>query len=351
MIVTRKEWGARPPKKMSFDIQPEYGGVAIHHTGGKPNFIGGHSECHSAVRGIQNSHMSGEYDDIAYSFVACRHGYLFEGRGLGVRTGANGTKDANTHFYAILGLVGGQVVPGAPDLYDPITNSLLEAVRFGISLARSSGGAGGKIVGHKNLYNTACPGKLYQYVQNGWLEPGTPPAWPPEDGHDPGGAPAFSGVLLHYPPTMRHSSAATWQRRMQQRGWGITPDGHYGPQSRRVCLAFQQEKGLTVDGVVGPQTWYAAWNAPVTPGSFPDDLAKAPAWPGTLFTYPPFTRHAAVKTWQQQMRSRGWSLSADGVYGADSKKVCLAFQREKGLISDGIVGPATWQAAWLAPVT
>ncbi len=158
---------------------------------------------------------------------------------------------------------------------------------------------------HRHLVSTECPGKLYDYVAAGSLEPGTPPTWPSDDGYDPGGAPAYPGVLLHYPPTMRHSSATTWQRQMRYRGWTISVDGYFGPQSQRVCLAFQQEKGLAVDGIVGPQTWFASWNAPITGGggdSTSDYLNGAPAWPGILFTYPPYTQHSSVRTWQQRMR-------------------------------------------------
>lgn len=56
----------------------------------------------------------------------------------------------------------------------------------------------------------------------------------------------------------------TWQARMLDRGWRIDPDGKYGPQSESVCRAFQSEKGLVSDGLVGPKTWAASWNAPVT---------------------------------------------------------------------------------------
>jgi peptidoglycan hydrolase-like protein with peptidoglycan-binding domain len=31
-----------------------------------------------------------------------------------------------------------------------------------------------------------------------------------------------------------------------------------------VCRQFQQEKGLSVDGLVGPKTWQESWTEPVT---------------------------------------------------------------------------------------
>lgn len=55
-----------------------------------------------------------------------------------------------------------------------------------------------------------------------------------------------------------------WQQRMRDRGWPITVDGRYGDNTKSVAKAFQAEKGLTVDGKIGPQTWAAAWTAPVT---------------------------------------------------------------------------------------
>jgi len=59
----------------------------------------------------------------------------------------------------------------------------------------------------------------------------------------------------------------------------------------------------------------------------------------------------AVKPWQQQMKSRGWTIGVDGIYGSQSAGVCRSFQQEKGLGVDGKVGPKTWSATWEAPVT
>jgi cell wall-associated NlpC family hydrolase len=67
------------------------------------------------------------------------------------------------------------------------------------------------------------------------------------------------------PPTMRGDDVRTWQRKMKARGWSTRTDGVYDKESELICVQFQQEKKLEVDGVVGPQTWHATWHAPVTP--------------------------------------------------------------------------------------
>jgi GH25 family lysozyme M1 (1,4-beta-N-acetylmuramidase) len=77
-----------------------------------------------------------------------------------------------------------------------------------------------------------------------------------------------------------------------------------------------------------------------------------PAWPGTNLTFtPPFGYTRGHGTRQQRMKDRGWSIGVDDVYGSASKTVCIAFQREKKLQVDGIVGPQTWNASWSAPIT
>lgn len=77
--------------------------------------------------------------------------------------------------------------------------------------------------------------------------------------------------------------------------------------------------------------------------------SSAPPYPG----YPlvDFTDDPAARTWQARMQERGWIIDVDGLYGPASATVCAAFQAEKGLDADGIVGPITWDATWAAPVT
>jgi hypothetical protein len=73
-----------------------------------------------------------------------------------------------------------------------------------------------------------------------------------------GPAESVSGYYSH------RDDLRTWQSRMAARGWKIDADGLYGDQTASITRQFQAEKGLFVDGLIGPQTWAAAWTAPIT---------------------------------------------------------------------------------------
>lgn len=80
-----------------------------------------------------------------------------------------------------------------------------------------------------------------------------------------GGAPPYPGSVLRRGMT-DNPHVRAWQARMRERGWRLDADGDFGPRTEEVAKAFQKEKGLTVDGLIGGETWNAAWSAPVTTG-------------------------------------------------------------------------------------
>jgi hypothetical protein len=82
----------------------------------------------------------------------------------------------------------------------------------------------------------------------------------------PGGvAPPWPGRFLMRPPPMKGPDVRRWQAQMKKRGWPVKVTGTYDAKTEAACRKFQEEKGLLVDGVVGEDTWRAAWLAPVTP--------------------------------------------------------------------------------------
>jgi hypothetical protein len=156
---------------------------------------------------------------------------------------------------------------------------MIDGLRDAAATCRSWG-AGNGSTGHRDHISTACPGDaLYGRVKAGEFTSGgtsgggstTPPP-------AAGNAPPFPLPAGHYygpaeGPDESHSGyysdadrdgLTTWQDRMEERGWVLTVDGLYGPETDGVATGFQQEKGLGVDGLVGAETWAAAWTEDVT---------------------------------------------------------------------------------------
>ncbi len=71
------------------------------------------------------------------------------------------------------------------------------------------------------------------------------------------------------PRTVRRGDGGAEVRRLQSRlvelGAELEVDGAFGPATERAVSAFQRQRGLSADGVVGPQTWGALLEATPTP--------------------------------------------------------------------------------------
>lgn len=77
-------------------------------------------------------------------------------------------------------------------------------------------------------------------------------------------APAPSAAFAGLARGVATVDVGTWQKQMVDRGWPLRVDGIFGPESAQATRAFQAQKGLPVDGIVGVDTWNAAWTMPVT---------------------------------------------------------------------------------------
>ncbi|MBL1094723.1 N-acetylmuramoyl-L-alanine amidase [Streptomyces sp. NPDC001739] len=168
-LVTRANWGAKPPRFPLVQIASTRG-VKVHYEGApvpadlaKPE---NHSKCAGRVRAIQADHLANRkenYSDIAYSFVVCPHGHVFEGRGLHKLQAANGNHQLNVNHYSVCGMVGDS------GLTQP-TDAQLDGIRDAIDLLREKGGAGAEIKGHRDGFATMCPGDPLE----AWVKKGAP---------------------------------------------------------------------------------------------------------------------------------------------------------------------------------
>lgn len=172
-FVTRAEWGARAPRHRS---TASLRAVSTGHWNGGAVTIGGettfdHRYCASLVRGTQNFHMDEQgWSDIAYNFVVCQHGYVFEGRGLNVINGANGTNTANASSHAVMALSG----QGNP-FTDEEKLGYVDCIKYIDANTAAPYGS----IGHRDHKATECPGgDRYGWIHSGMPLPVTEPEKP-----------------------------------------------------------------------------------------------------------------------------------------------------------------------------
>jgi len=124
----------------------------------------------------------------------------------------------------------------------------------------------------------------------------------------------------------------TLQYLLRARGHSVAVDGIFGSGTDAAVRAFQHQKNLSVDGIVGPQTWSAL-----------------------VITVQQGSQGDAVRGVQEEFKMRELSgnpnagLAVDGIFGPATDAKVRGFQQAlhldiPSITVDGIVGPVTWQA-------
>ncbi|MFE1361305.1 LysM peptidoglycan-binding domain-containing protein [Streptomyces harbinensis] len=304
-LISRTAWGA--PATSPAAALPSARGVAVHYLGTRYDSRP-HSQCAAMVRSIRASHLANKqenYADVAYNYLVCEHGYVYEGRGAGRRSGANGGTAQNTSHYAVCALHG---TTGQPS--DALLRGLAEAIAH-----LQQHGAGREVVCHGDLTATACPGgPLTSWVRAGHPLPEVKPG---------------AGSTRH--TVVRGETLTAIARR-----YGVT------------VAAIASANGLPDPDRIaaGQQLTIPKATAPARPKvSLARLIAAAKADPpktGTPVSY------SGVRTVEEALRAEGLLAGqyVDGHFGSVTVSAYAAWQRRCGYTgrdADGIPGRASLQ--------
>lgn len=115
--------------------------LVVHHSAGLQNF-----------EGIRASHISGNYEEIAYNAVIERDGTVRWGRPLGTKPAANAGQNSGTAAVCVVGWNGNADRPEWR--WTDAQISALSRFLVGFRLLYP----GAKVIGHRDLKATDCPG-------------------------------------------------------------------------------------------------------------------------------------------------------------------------------------------------
>lgn len=348
MFIPRSQWGLPVTWPQNTVAPAKRTGFVVHWDGG-PNPKDAADEIRLLLayhRYHLNTAKTGGFDyNLAVGPIT---GNIYEGRGLDI-VGAH-AGGANTPNIGVI-LIGG---PGN------LTEAGEQGLRDAYALACQHTGKTLKQLAHRDVNRTGCPGdEIAAWVHAGDLTGGSVPS---------GGSSGGGGGLKAGDITVGGVSVRMVQERLVAHGFDVGPHGiddDMGKDTIAALYAFQEHAGLDRDAIVGPKTWGRLQAAPgaATPTAPPFPLPE-----GSYFGPEGLGAHSVsgyhghrdeLRAFQQRMGDRGWEITADGLYGPRGAKtpqgntatVVIAFQKEKRLRVDGLIGEETWRAAWTEPVT
>ncbi|WP_127480582.1 peptidoglycan recognition protein family protein [Nocardioides pantholopis] len=218
---SRAKTGLRPTRGATALNPADVEGIALHWPAmsGRAHTVAG---VQALLRGWQNHHMdTNDWSDIAYQEAIDQAGNVYELRGLGVRSGANGDADVNRRFGALLLVVG----PG-----EQPTAALTAATRERIAAHRARFPKSRRIVGHGQIRpgGTQCPGPAVQgLIGAGSFNP--QPAQPAKPARKPSRGRLVDAVIPklakarrrsartdNKPRTRKLTRALTWLRKIKE---------------------------------------------------------------------------------------------------------------------------------------
>lgn len=130
----------------------------------------------------------------------------------------------------------------------------------------------------------------------------------------------------------RGTNVSTLQQNLQRLGYFNGPiTGYFGTETQQAVIRLQRAYGISANGVVGNRTLQAIRNASNLGSDYPV-LSQGITSP-------------EVTILQQRLRELGYfNANPTGNFGAITRDAVIAFQRDAGLATTGIVNEQTWNA-------
>lgn len=127
------------------------------------------------------------------------------------------------------------------------------------------------------------------------------------------------------------------------RTWPTLQEGSTGFRVTTMqYLLRSRGYSLAADGSFGPASKSAVTSFQSSRGLAADGICGPQTWEALVVTVSEGNTGDAVRGAQTALSARGYSVSVDGVFGSGTKSAVVSFQSSRGLTADGVVGLNTW---------
>lgn len=263
--LQRDEWGAPAPKAALQRMALPVSTVFLHHTVTPVS-----ADPKADMRKVTNY---AKYIDVPYTVVVHPDGTIFTGRylngvpALGAHTGGHNSTSLG------IAVIGNYVNDQpSPEAIESVARVIEAFVNQGFVTSYFI------LKSHDQApYATACCGTNLRaqitdiYSKTKQFIGGSIPVYTPQPVPQKPQAPTKNYPA--YPMLLKKGSKGVFvvqlQQKLRERGWKydgkkLVVDGDFGSKTEAVIKWYQAEKGLTVDGIVGPITWNSIFKSPVT---------------------------------------------------------------------------------------
>ncbi|ACO47856.1 N-acetylmuramoyl-L-alanine amidase [Deinococcus deserti] len=309
-ISSTSTWKAQAPREAITLLSARPTRIIVHHTASANVTDYSQAQAFTLARSIQQSHFDRGWIDSGQQFTISRGGYVVEGRHRSLEAAQGGTHHVRgAHCDGFNDVAVGIENEGTYMTVSPPAGQYSALVSLCAWLCQHYGIPATELYGHRDFNTTACPGDLL-YGQLPQLRRDvatrlgvTVRIWPTTRSGQTGERVRSAQRLLvshgqsltadgsYGPATASAVSAfqsgagltpdgvigsATWERlirtvrrgdsgpavqaaqgQLAARGYGVTADGVFGAGTESAVRSFQSSRGLTSDGIVGPNTWHA----------------------------------------------------------------------------------------------